>query len=81
MLKILEILQELHPEIDFEKEQHLIDDRLLDSLDVFTLVVEISEFYNLYIDIKYVVAKNFNSIQAIQALIEKLLNEQYPTNC
>ena len=45
MEKLLEILDELHPDVDFETEEHLIDDKVLDSFDIVTIVAEIdSEF-------------------------------------
>ena len=38
MEKLLEILNELHPEVDFENNESLIDDGILDSLDIVSLV-------------------------------------------
>ena len=38
---ILDILQELHEDVDFENEEKLVDDKILDSFDLVTLVAEL----------------------------------------
>ena len=45
MEKLLEILDELHPDVDFETEEHLIDNKILDSFDIVTIVAEIDAEY------------------------------------
>ncbi|MBQ7676854.1 MAG: acyl carrier protein [Lachnospiraceae bacterium] len=75
MEDLLEILRDLHPDIDFEKEEGLIDDGILDSFDIVTLISEISENFDVTISAEYIVPENFNSAQAIYALIEKLEEE------
>lgn len=37
---ILAILEELHADVDFECEEKLVDDKILDSFDLVTLVTE-----------------------------------------
>ncbi len=75
MEDLLEILRDLHPDIDFEKEEGLIDDGILDSFDIVTLISEIGENFDVTISAEHIVPENFNSAQAIFALIEKLENE------
>ena len=43
MEELLEILRDLHPDVDFESEEHLVDDGILDSLDIVSLIAEISD--------------------------------------
>ena len=43
MEELLEILQELHPEVNFEEEEHLIDDKILDSFDIVSIISEIAD--------------------------------------
>ena len=76
MEDLLEILRDLHPDIDFEKEEGLIDDGILDSFDIVTLISEISENFDVTISAEYIVPENFNSAQALYALIEKLEEEE-----
>lgn len=75
MEELLKILNELHPEVDFEKEEHLIDSMILDSFDIVTLISEIREVFDVTIDAKWIVPENFNSAKALYALIQKIDEE------
>lgn len=75
MEELLEILNNLHPEVDFEKEEHLIDHMVLDSFDIVTLISEISERYGVTINAKKIIPENFNSANALYALIRELEEE------
>ena len=72
MEKLLEILSELHDDVDFTVEESLIDDGILDSLDVVAIVTEISSEFDVRIPPEEIVPENFNSAKALWALIEKL---------
>ena len=76
MEELLEILQDLHPDVDFEKEDKLIDSLILDSFDIVTLISEIGERFEVTISAEHIVPENFNSAKALYALIEKLQNEE-----
>ena len=75
MEALLNILNELHPEVDFETETCLIDNKVLDSFDIVTIVAEIDAEYDVQIPAVELTPENFNSAQALYALIEKLLDE------
>ena len=75
MDELLEILNGLHPEIDFETEEHLIDNVILDSFDIVTLISEIQEVFDVTVDAKRIIPENFNSAKALYALIQELENE------
>lgn len=75
MQELLEILQNLHPDVDFENETGLIEGGILDSFDIVTLISEISETFDVTISAEYIVPENFNSAQALYALIQKLEEE------
>ena len=72
MEELLEILTNLHPEIDFATYTTLIDDGILDSFDIVTLISEISEEFDVVIPAEEIVPDNFNSAEALYALITKL---------
>ncbi len=72
MEELLEILNEINSDIDYENEKALIDDGLLDSLDVVALVSELNDHYDIEIGLDELIPENFNSLEAILALIEKL---------
>ncbi|HHT56082.1 acyl carrier protein [Herbinix luporum] len=76
MEQILEILKGLHPEIDFETCTTLIDDKIIDSFDIVTLVSEISEEFDIDIPVEEIIPENFNSAKAIYALVERLLEDE-----
>ncbi len=75
MEKLLEILNDLHSDVDFETEENLIDDGILDSMDIISLISEISDEYDVTITAKDIIPANFNSAKALYALIERLSDE------
>ena len=75
MEELLEILNGLHPEVDFETCEHLIDDKILDSFDIVSIIAEVNEEFDVTISAEYIVPENFNSARALYALIQKLEDE------
>lgn len=69
--KILSILSDLRPEYDFSESADFIEDGMLDSFDVVSLVTELEENFGISIDGENIVPENFSSIEAIESLIEK----------
>lgn len=69
---LLEILEDMHSDIDFETCETLIDDGVLDSFDIITLVAEIDSEFDVTIPVEEIIPENFNSARALYALIEKL---------
>ncbi|MEE1114202.1 MAG: acyl carrier protein [Eubacterium sp.] len=76
MEELLEILTDIDDSIDYTRETALIDDHLLDSFGVITLVSEIEENFDISIDAAEMTAENFNSADAIWEMIERLKEEQ-----
>jgi len=72
MEELLEILKDLHPEIDFEKEEQLIDAAMLDSFDLITILSEIADTFDVVVPAKEIVPENFNSAKALWELIKRL---------
>ena len=72
MEKLIEILTSLHPDVDFATTSDLVDDGILDSLDIVTLVTEIDAAFDVTIPAEEIVPENFNSAEALFALIERL---------
>jgi acyl carrier protein len=69
--KILRILTEIRPEFDFSQAVHFIDEGLLDSFDIFNLVVTLDKEFGISIDGMDIVSENFSSIEKISALLHK----------
>jgi acyl carrier protein len=72
---LLEILQELHDDIDFDTHETLIDDKVIDSFDIITLIAEVDDRIGVTIPPEELVPENFNSYRAIGKLIERLEDE------
>lgn len=70
--EIIKILSDLRPEFDFsEQGVDFIEEGMLDSFDVVTLVDELEENFGIKIDGVEVVSSNFATIDKIEALINK----------
>lgn len=69
---IYRILKELRPDVDFEKASSLIDDGILDSFDVINLVGELNEAFSIDISVEDILPSNFNSVDRIVKLIERV---------
>lgn len=72
MEKLIEILEGLNPEVDYEKEDKLIDNRLLDSLTILSLIAEIEEAFDVEVPAVDIIPENFNSAAKIWELIQRL---------
>lgn len=75
METLLNILSELHPDVDFQTETGLIDNKVLDSFDIVTIVAEIDAEFDVQIPAVDLTPENFNSAQALYALVERLMDE------
>ena len=75
MEEILAILQEIRPDVDFLGEERLIDDGILDSFDIISIVADFNEAFDISIDVDDLEPDNFNTVKAMQELIERLLAE------
>ena len=68
--EILEILQEMHEDVDFEKEKTLVTDKILDSFDLVSLVSELTDAFD--IEAKDFVEENFNSLDSLTDMVIRL---------
>ena len=75
MEKLLNILEEIEPGVDYENCETLIDDNYLDSLSILSLVAEIEDNFDVQIPTVEIIPSNFNSAKAIWELIKKLEEE------
>ena len=73
--QLLSLLGDMHPEVDFETAEGLIDRRVLTSFDVVSIAAELSETYGVELGAVDIVPGNFNSARALFALIERIENE------
>lgn len=73
--KLLALLEEIRPDVEFEKEKKLIDDGILDSFDIISIAQEIGETFDVEIDVEDLEPDNFNTVDGMILLIQKLQDE------
>lgn len=76
MEKLLEILKGVRPDVDFENETALIDDGILDSFDVVSIISELDNEFNVQVRITELDPENFNSAESIWRLVQDLKEKQ-----
>jgi D-alanine--poly(phosphoribitol) ligase subunit 2 len=70
--RILEILCEIRPDLDFESINALIDEGHLDSFDIVSIISELNDEYNITIRVTELKPENFNSVEAMIELVARL---------
>ncbi len=73
MPNLLDVLKGVKPNVDFENETMLYDDGIIDSLDVISIIAELNDAYGVVVPPDEIIPENFNSMAAIQALVEELM--------
>ncbi len=76
MEQLLNILQGIRSDVDFEKEESLIDGFILDSFDIVTIVGGMEDAFGIEISASDIIPENFNSVKAMMELVEKYTNAQ-----
>lgn len=75
MEKLINILEDIKPDVDYKNCKDLVDGHHLDSLSILALISEIEEEFDVTIPTIEIIPANFNSAQSIMALIERLEEE------
>lgn len=73
--QLLQILKSANPSIDYESQTNLIDGGILDSFDIIMVVTDIKDTFDVEITVEDLRPENFNSVDAMLALIERLQNQ------
>lgn len=74
--KLIEILEGLRPAVDFGEETKLIDEGILDSFDLVSLIGEINDIFEVEVSFDDIEPENFNSVDAMAELIRRLTEEE-----
>ena len=72
MEELKKILQSRFPQIDFDHEENLVDDGLLDSVAVLGIISEIEDAFGVSVTMEYIQPCYFNSLTAMWDMIEEL---------
>lgn len=74
MEELMEILEEICPEVDFAEETALVDDKVLSSFDILSIVSEVSDVFDITLTPAEIIPQNFNSADAIWDMICRIRN-------
>ena len=72
---IIEILQDVEEDVDYEHETALVDNRVLDSFDILSIISALNDEFDISIPAKDVIPENFNSASALRDLVQRLIDE------
>lgn len=72
MEQLLEILKDIQPDVDYENCTTLIDDELLDSFAILSIVSELEDAFDIEITPVDIIPENFNSAQALWEMVRRL---------
>ena len=75
MDELIDILSEIKPDVDFETCDTLIDDEMLDSFDIVTIVGELNDAFDIEITPVDIVPENFKTVQTIYDMIQRLSDD------
>ena len=72
---IRDILEDMHSDVDYDTEEGLVTDKVLDSFDLVSLASELADEFGIQITAKEFVEENFNSLTALTAMVDRLMEE------
>lgn len=75
MEQLLEILEDIKPGVEYENCNALIDDGILDSFSILSIVSELEEEFDISVTPVEIIPENFNSAQALWAMVQRLKEE------
>ena len=75
MERLIEILEDIQPDVDYANCQDLVDGHYLKSLDIISLIAELEDEYDITIPAIEIIPDNFNSAERMMKMIERLQEE------
>ncbi|MDO4323564.1 MAG: phosphopantetheine-binding protein [Lachnospiraceae bacterium] len=75
MEELIEALKRVNPNIDYENEKNLVTDKLIDSIDMSSVLAELEDTFDIEIDMEYIVPENFDSVEAMWDMVQELMGE------
>ena len=74
--KLLDVLAEVRENVDFDGETALVEDGLIDSLDLTQIIAALDDAFNVHIEPGDIEPENFNSAEAMLALVNRYRNQE-----
>jgi acyl carrier protein len=75
MDELLDILNDINPDVDYETEDQLIDGKVYDSFSIITLISAISDAFDIELGPEHLIPENFNSAAAMWDMIQRIQDE------
>lgn len=72
MDKLIEILEDIQPGVDFRNCDTLIEDGLLDSFAILSIVSELQDEFGISITPAEIIPENFNSAKVLWDMVCRL---------
>ena len=69
---ILEILDDIKPGVEMDGRIDLATGNVLESFDILTLISELNAEFGIMIPLEEVIPDNFDSVDGIAALVDRL---------
>lgn len=73
---MIELLEDVKGNVDYENCITLVDDRVLDSFDILSIISSINDEFDVSVPAKDIVPDNFNSAQAMLEMVKRLVDEE-----
>lgn len=74
MNELIEALKRVNSKIDYENEKGLITNKIIDSIDMTSILAELEETFDIEIDMEYIVPENFDSVEAMWEMVQELMD-------
>lgn len=74
MEKLLAVLKEVKPGVDFENATNLLSGKVIDSIDMTTILAQLEDTFDIEIDMEYITPEYFDSAQAMWDMIQELMD-------
>ena len=71
MRKLLEALEEVRDDVDFAREEHLVEDGVIDSLDLTRIIAALDEAFDIHIPAGEIEPENFDTVDAMLAMVRR----------
>jgi acyl carrier protein len=72
MDKLLEALRRVNPDIDYENEKALVTGKVIDSIDMTSVLAELEDTFDIEIDMEYITPEYFDSVEGMWEMIQEL---------
>ena len=72
MEELMNILEEICPDVDFANEEALVDDKLLSSFEIISIIAEISDTFGITLSPAEIIPDNFNSAERMWKMIQRI---------